>query len=136
MVHPSITFEVTFPENTKDDVIKTIENTIIATPHFDLETDNKTGEVQANFLTPACKWLDVVTFKILEEDEKQCKFEVRSQSTSVCCCAPWACCVSWRKAFANHQTYGDGNKNEDHIMTLLKKSKLKYETKKTGREGF
>jgi hypothetical protein len=134
--HPSITFEVTFPSNTKDEVLKAIEKTIISTPHFDLDTDSTSADITANFLTPTCKWLDVVTFKCTDTKDSQSTFTVRSGSTSACCCANLSCCLSWRNAFSGITKYSDHKKNEEHINVLLKKSGLKYEMKQTERIGF
>eukprot|EP01080_Neovahlkampfia_damariscottae_P009832 gene9832-2154_t len=120
MVHPHIIYEVTFPENNKAEVIKTMEQAIIATRHFDLDLDNKEADVTANFLTASCKWLDIVTFKCTEEKETSCTFTVKSTSTSILCCNGMSCLDGLRLKLADKDDYSDWNQNQKHIEVLLR----------------
>jgi hypothetical protein len=143
MPHPSVTYEFTFPENNKKEVIEALEKAIIQLPNFQLGDEDeissqsllsKTSDISASFYTPTLKWLDVLNFTCVEEKESSCVFEATSSSTSVCCFC-WSCCVPIRKIFSFVESYSDHGQNKKHLEDLVKKTKLKYEQDFIKKEG-
>jgi hypothetical protein len=143
MPHPSVTFEFSFPENNKKEVIEALEKAIIQLPNFNLGDEDekssqrllsKKSDVSASFYTPNLKWLDVLNFTCTEETDSGCVFEATSSSTSVCCFC-WSCCVPIRNLFSFVEAYSDHGQNKKHLEELVKKTKLKFEQKFIKKEG-
>eukprot|EP01080_Neovahlkampfia_damariscottae_P007859 gene7859-12330_t len=141
MPHPTVTYEFTFPQNNKKKVIEKLELAIIGLPNFYLKSEYEDeqkliekSDVVAEFYTPTLKWLDVISFKCIDDQKSSCVFQATSSSTNVCCfCGSF--CIPIRSIFSFVEGYSDHGQNQKHIEALIKHTKLKHEKKFVEKKG-